>query len=150
VSGAPAATAGATAIRRAGPDDFPAIAHLLTQRDERTWDVPAVRWFVQELDPARCIGWIAWSGDRPIGLTSVYIRDLHVGTKLVRAAYWANLYIDPAFRDRMLYPRLPQAMFPELKAQAVRFTYAAVRRSDVAQAHRSIGFQPIGAWTVRV
>jgi len=148
-TGAPAA-GGATTIRRATPADFAAVAHLLSMRDERAWDVESVRWFLQDFDPGRCMGWLAFAGERPIGLTTVYVRDLMIGAQAVHTAYWANLFIDPAYRDRMLYPRLPLAMFPELKAAGVRFTYAAVRRPDVARAHHAIGFTPIGAWTLRL
>lgn len=131
-------------IRRAGPDDLAAIRRLLSQRDERRWTDEQVAWSLHDLDPARCLAWLAFVDGDPVGLTSVFLRRLRVERSDVRAAYWANLYIDPGHRDRMLYPRLPMAMFPALRQADVPLLYAAVRRQDVAEAHTAIGFQRLG------
>ncbi|MBL9107562.1 MAG: hypothetical protein JNL82_42135 [Myxococcales bacterium] len=135
-------------IRRAAPSDLAAIRRLFSQRDERAWTEDQVAWSLHGLDPGRCLAWLAFVDGAPVGLTSVYLRDLMVAQTRVRAAYWANLYIDPGHRDRMLYPRLPMAMFTALRQAGVPLLYAAVRRQDVAEAHTAIGFQRLGDFSL--
>jgi hypothetical protein len=137
-------------IRRATADDLEQIRHLLSQRDARPWTLAQVAWFLHDLDPARALAWLAFVDDVPVGLTTVFLRELRVADTSTPAAYWANLYIDPAHRDRMLYPRLPMAMFPALRQLGVELLYAAVRLQDVAEAHTHIGFARVGSFPVLV
>ncbi|MBX3355840.1 MAG: hypothetical protein KF724_09095 [Phycisphaeraceae bacterium] len=144
----------AAAIRRAEERDLPALRVLLSERDHREWDQPSVDWFVCRLDPAQCLAWMAFAGERPVGLSSMYLRTLVTseasgarGTER-RAAYWANLYVDPAFRDQMLYPRLPLTMAQALRPAGASFLYAAVRQRDLAETHLRIGFARIGRMAV--
>src|SRR4051812_8755029 len=94
-------------IRHATAADLPAIRELLMLRDDRQWDQPSTNWFLCGLDPNRCLAWVAFAGDQPVGLTSMYVRMLRMGARELRAGYWANLYVHPEFREQMLYPRLP-------------------------------------------
>jgi hypothetical protein len=137
-----------TTIRPATPADLPAIGALLGMRDGTPWDPASVAWFTMDLDPDRCLCWLAWVEERPVGLTMMYVRTLRGPSGTERAGYWANLYIDPAFRDRMLYPRLPMAMFQALPAHRLAFLYTSVRLPDLATAHTRIGFAKLGAMSV--
>lgn len=143
-----APAAGPAQIRAATRDDLPAIRDLLSRRDERRWDDASTAWFVMDLDPARCLTWIAFAGERPVGLSMMYVRELRGPTRSHRAGYWANLYIDPGYRDRLLYPRLPLLMFQEAKARGLAFVYTAVRLRDLADAHTRIGFVKLGGMPV--
>lgn len=138
----------APVIRPAGVDDLDHIGTLLSQRDERTWDRASLEWFVCGLDPSRFLAWLAMAGQRPVGLTAFYVRDLCIGDQTRRVAYWANLYIDPEYRQFMLYPRLPMAMFQHIRQSEIDMLYAAVRLREVAATHLKIGFGKIGEFTV--
>jgi hypothetical protein len=138
-------------IREAQPADLWAIRDLLSARDERPWSDAQTDWFVHGLDPGRCRGWLAWSGERPVGLTTMFLRELRVGGETTRAGYWANLYILPEYRgQQMLYPRLPLAMLPVVKRDGLSFVFAAVRLRDVTKAHLHIGFVKLGQLPVLI
>lgn len=141
---------GPVTIRPLVPDDFAGIAELLTQRDQLPWDIDSVRWFLQSLEPDRCRAWGALDGDKLVGLTSFFLRTLERQDTPHRAAYWANLYIDPRYRAQMLYPRLPMTMLRALPEAGAEFLYAAVRLQDVAKAHLSMGFGQVGSQHVYV
>ncbi len=132
------------AIRQATPDDLGALRELLSLRDERAWDQASVSWFVSGLDPDQCLAWLAEDGDKPIGLTTMFLRELAWKNESRRVAYWANLFIHPDYRDLMLYPRLPMAMFAAIRGSEIEFLYGAVRLRDVARAHLGIGFAKLG------
>lgn len=127
-------------IRQATAADLPAARVLLSLRDEREWDQASTNWFLCDLDPQRCLAWMAFAGDEPVGFSSMYVRTLDVQGDVKRVGYWANLYVHPAFRDQMLYPRLPMTMGQGLKPAGLAFLYAAVRQRDVAATHLRIGF----------
>lgn len=135
---------GAT-LRPATTADIPAIRDLLTLRDRRAWDDASTRWFVHDLDPDRCLAWLAFVDQRPVGLTTMFLRRLRSPSGTHRAAYWANLFIDPAHRGQMLYPRLPMMMFATARSLGLDFIYGSVRLRDVALAHTRIGFAKIGS-----
>lgn len=140
----------AVTIRQASQADLPSIRHLLIQRDGHDWTQADTDWFLSDLDPERCLAWLALAGDRPVGLTSMYVRTLRVEGRQRRAGYWANLYVDPAYRQSMLYPRLPMAMIRALAPAGLDFLYASVRRRDVAQTHLRIGFGHVGRMQVLI
>jgi hypothetical protein len=135
-------------IRLAHADDWEQIAALFSQRDTRSWDVPATRWILNDLEPSRCLAWLALEGDRAVGFSSVFLRQLLWQGQAHQVGYWHNLYVDPDYRQCMLYPRLPWAMFAHFKTNPVAFLYAAVRRQDLVRAHLAIGFRKCGQWPV--
>jgi len=142
--------AGVAKIRALGPDDLGAIRQMLSQRDGREWDERSTRWFLYNLDPARCLAWGAFIGEKPVGLTSTFLRTLTVRGDIRRVAYWANLYVDPEYRDQMLYPRLPMTMLNALKPLGIEMLYAPVRLPQLTKAHLGLGFAKIGSMAVLV
>lgn len=142
--------AGVAKIRVLGPDDLVAIRQMLSQRDGREWDERSTKWFLHNLDPARCLAWGAFVGDKPVGLTSTFLRTLTVRGDTQGVAYWANLYVDPEYRDQMLYPRLPMTMLNALKPLGIEVLYAPVRLPQLTKAHFGLGFAKIGSMAVLV
>ena len=140
----------AASLRRAGPQDLGAVRELLAQRDGSPWDESSTRWFVHGLDPARCVAWIAFVGAKPVGLSTLFLRDLRGPSGRAHAGYWANLYVDPAYRDHMLYPRLPLAMFAAAKDLGIEFIYGSLRRLGLLEAHTRLGFAKLGPLAVLV
>ncbi|TKB73761.1 MAG: GNAT family N-acetyltransferase [Nitrospira sp.] len=98
-------------------------------------------------NPARAV-WLAFDGDRAVGMTSVQERQLRSGDEELRIAYWTGLFIDPSYRSFFIYPRLISAMYVGLREIGIHRLYAAVRRQQIAQAHLKIGFTKIGDMTV--
>ena len=139
---------GLAKIRPLTSDDLPAVRELLSQRDGREWDEASTAWFVKGLDPEACRAWAAFDGEKPVGLTTMFLRTLSMRGTTASVAYWANLYVDPQYRDQMLYPRLPMAMLNSLKALGVQFLYAPVRISQLAKAHLGLGFANVGRMEV--
>ena len=137
-------TGDAIDIRRATVDDLDAARLLLSQRDSREWDSSSTAWFLCDMDPKRCLVWLAWQGQRPVGLSCVFVRTLVRGEGTFGTAYWANLYIDPEYRHLMLYPRLPLAMLRDLREAGFDFLYGCIRLRDLAQAHLALGFAKVG------
>lgn len=137
-------------IRALGPDDLGAVRQMLSQRDGREWDERSTRWFLHNLDPARCLAWGAFVDEKPVGLTSTFLRTLTVRGGTQRVAYWANLYVDPQYRDQMLYPRLPTTMLNALKPLGIEMLYAPVRLPQLTKAHLGLGFAKIGSMAVLV
>ncbi|MCO6044955.1 GNAT family N-acetyltransferase [Aeoliella sp. ICT_H6.2] len=150
MSAASSPAVGTATIRPLSPDDLPQVAAILSQRDEHPWSLESTRWFVQGLDQDKCRAWGAVDGDKLVGLTSFFLRTLYWQGEPHRVAYWANLYIDPAYRAQMLYPRLPMTMLRGIKDAGAEFLYAAVRLQDVARAHSGMGFGEIGPRNVWV
>jgi predicted N-acetyltransferase YhbS len=144
------ATAGPAKIRPLTAIDLPIVSRLLSERDNRIWDTDSARWFLQDLEPDKCRAWAAFDGEKPVGLTTMFLRTLQVRGNAQQAAYWANLYVDPAYRDQMLYPRLPMAMLNSLKSLGIPFIYAPVRIPQLAKAHLGLGFAKIGRMEVLV
>jgi ribosomal protein S18 acetylase RimI-like enzyme len=140
----PAEEAVTTTIRAADVADLPWIRDLLSIRDSRAWDDVSTRWFMRGLDPESCLAWLALVGQRPAGLSSMYVRNLEGPAGSQRVGYWANLFVDPAFRDRMFYPRLTLAMLAAARDRGVPFIYASVRHADLAAAHTRLGFVKLG------
>lgn len=142
--------AGVAKIRALGPDDLDDIRDMLSQRDGRAWDERSTAWFLHGLNPARCLAWGAFVGEKPVGLTSTFLRTLTVRGETQRVAYWANLYVDPQYRDQMLYPRLPMTMLNALKPLGIEMLYAPVRLPQLTKAHLGLGFAKIGSMAVLV
>ena len=117
----PSTVFGPARIRPLTADDLLIVRRLLSERDGRDWDAESTRWFVEGLDPERCRAWAAFDGEKPVGLTTAFLRKLTIDGQQQRVAYWANLYVDPKYRDQMLYPRLPVTMLNALKGLAAPF-----------------------------
>lgn len=98
-------------------------------------------------NPSRTV-WLAFDGNRAVGMTSVQERRLRSGDEDLRIAYWTGLFIDPAYRSVFIYPRLISAMYVGLREMGIHRLYAAVRRQQIAEAHLKIGFKKIGDMTV--
>ena len=93
--------AGVAKIRALAPDDLGAIRQMLSQRDGREWDERSTRWFLHNLDPARCLAWGAFVGDKPVGLTSTFLRTLTVRGDAQRVGSVERIgAADTARRDR--------------------------------------------------
>ena len=150
VSSAPVDSVSPVTIRPATRGDLPAVRELLSRRDEREWDQRSTDWFFCDLDPSRCLAWLAWDGTQPIGLTSVYVRTLALEAREWRVGYWANLYVRPDYGNRMLYPRLPFAMQEGSRRAGLDFLYGSIRRQDVADTHLKIGWGEVGTMSVLV
>ena len=131
-------------IRLAGPDDIRNIQHLLSIRDGREWDRGNVEWLFFGLDPRYCVAWLAFDGDRVVGLSAMLLRNLRWGAQTRRVGYWTNLYVLPSHRHFMLYPRLPLAMFEYVRSHDLAFLYSTVRLRGLAATHLRIGFAKLG------
>ncbi|WP_428308299.1 GNAT family N-acetyltransferase [Lacipirellula sp.] len=149
-SPAPSVAAGVAKIRPLGPEDIGHVRAMLAKRDGHAWDERSTAWFLHGLDPQRCMAWGAFVGDKPVGLTSMFLRTLSVNGGTERVAYWANLYVDPDYRDQMLYPRLPMTMLTSLKSLGIEMLYAPVRLPQLTKAHLGLGFAKVGAMEVLV
>ena len=137
-----------TEIRRATREDLDLLIPFLTSREGTGHEDAAARMALQDLDPERCIAWIAMSGGRPVGISTVLLRTIAAGDRCFRAGYWCALYVDPRFRNRMLYPILPRAMHRALKAGGIDLVYANVRIPWLAEAHQRIGLRKLGEMRV--
>ncbi len=100
------------------------------------------------LDPSFCLAWLALVDDRPVGLSSLYVRNLQGPAGSHRVGYWANLFVDPAFRDHMFYPRLPLAMFAAARDHGISITFNIVRHAGLAKAHTRLGCVKLGGIAV--
>jgi hypothetical protein len=96
------------------------------------------------------MAWVAMAGDRPVGLSTVILRTIAAGPRTFRAGYWCALYVDPEFRQTMLYPILPRAMHRALKTGGLDFVYANVRIPRLVEAHQKIGLKKLGETPVLV
>lgn len=137
-------------LREARRDDLDALVALLLRREGTEPDEGAARRTLQDLDPARCVAWVAQAGGRPVGLSTVLVRTIVAGARTHRAGYWCALYVDPAFRQRMVYPLLPRAMHRALAAGGLDFVYAMVRIPWLVEAHQRIGLRRLGELPVLV
>jgi hypothetical protein len=131
-------------LREAGPGDVAELAQFLLRREGTAPDEAAARRTLQDLDPARCVAWIATAGARPVGISTVLLRTVTAGARTFRAGYWCALYVDPAHRQRMVYPLLPRAMHRALRAGGLDFVYASVRIPWLVEAHQRIGLRRLG------
>jgi hypothetical protein len=144
VLSAGAAAGGALELRAARRADLDALVGLLLRREGTERDEAAARRTLQDLDPTRCIAWLAAAGGDPVGLSTVLVRTVAAGPRSWRAGYWCALYVDPAFRQRMVYPILPRAMHRAVAAGGLDFVYAAVRIPWLVTAHERIGLVRLG------
>jgi hypothetical protein len=138
------AAAESMVLREAGPSDLEPLVRFLRRREGTDPDEAAARRTLQDLDPARCVAWLAHADGRTVGLSTVLLRELAVGGRTLRAGYWCALYVDPEFRRRMVYPLLPRAMHRGLAAAGLDLVYASVRIPWLVEAHRRIGLRKLG------
>ena len=131
-------------LRAAARADLDGLVGLLLRREGTEPDEEAARRTLQELDPACCIAWMAAADGRPVGISTVLVRTVAAGARSWRAGYWCALYVDPAFRQRMVYPLLPRAMHRAVGAGGLDFVYACVRIPWLVAAHQKIGLVRLG------
>jgi len=131
----PRSTADALCVRRASPADLPAIAELVRLAEGSEYDIKIV--------PEHHV-WIAFAGDKAVGITTLESRILRWGDCEYRAGYWTNLFVHEDYRKTTLYTRLVFTMFRGAEEAGLDFMYAAVRRAQVAQAHLACGMCKIG------
>jgi hypothetical protein len=136
-------------IRQAGAEDLPAAVRLFEIRDGHPYRPELIIHKVGGFDPERTLGWMAYDGCQPVGMTMMLLRELDVDGEKLRAGYWANLYIRPEYRHYLLYPRLALAMTGALRKSDISILYTAVRHADVAHSHAKLGFSKLGEVSVR-
>jgi hypothetical protein len=136
-------------IRQASVDDLPAAVRLFEIRDGHSYEPELIAHKVGRFDPRRSLGWIAYDGSDPVGMTMMLLRELEVDGEKFHAGYWANLYIRPEHRHSLLYPRLTLAMTGALRNHDLDIVYTAVRHAEVARAHVKLGFSKVGELAVR-
>lgn len=140
-------TASRLQIRRAGPADAAALQSLFALRSQ-TDEATAADAPLPDLDdPGRRV-WLAFAGDRAVGMTGVEERRVCYAGKALQIAYWTGLFVDPSYRGQFVYPQLVLAMFAGLRGAGIRHIYGAIRRQQVAEAHMKMGFSKIGDMAV--
>jgi acyl carrier protein len=137
-------------VRPLAAGDLGAVTALLSRRDGRDYAPGAVARYLGDLDQRRLMGWIAMAGDRPVGMTALYLREVRWGEEMLRAGYWSHLYVHEEFRKLLVYQRLVHSMLNEAPAAGVNVIYTGTRRSGVAEAHIAIGFHSLGTLGVLV
>jgi ribosomal protein S18 acetylase RimI-like enzyme len=130
-------------IREASPADLEAVVELIRQADGRNHQFDAAARALQGLNPEATRAWLAFVGERPVGLTMVWLRTVHWGGRPRRAAYWMHLYTHPDYRNLMLYPRLTRTMVAGAQECGCELLYTIVRRRNVVEAHLKIGFRRV-------
>ena len=149
------ATAPKTSLREATPNDLNDVVTLLSARDGMLRDSGVVKDYLWGLDPQHFRGWLAYADDRPVGLTSVYLRDMlwpqeNGEATMKRAGYWSHLYVEPEFRKQMIYPQLVLSMLRGMKSAGLDIIFTATRQPDVAEGHQKLGFQLVGKMPLRL
>lgn len=138
----------ALVIRRTSPADLPAVARLFGLRDGHPHDPEVLSTFLWGLDPKTLLGWIAYAGDEPAGLSCLYLRNLAWAGAERTVGYWSHLFVREEFRRQMAYPRLVASMIKESPADGVELIYTATRRRAVADTHKKMGFSDLGEYQV--
>jgi GNAT superfamily N-acetyltransferase len=152
---APSSSAG-TVVREATPADLPDVVRLLSARDEQPRDPQVVGTYLWGLDPEHTCTWLAFVGDRAVGITMLYLRDMvwphqeSVEFTTQRAGYWSHLYVEPEFRRQMVYPQLVLAMIRGMAAHGISLIYTATRQPQVAEGHQKLGFALVGTLPLRL
>ena len=148
----------AIVIRTAIPADLPDVAKLLNARDGQVRDPQTVAAYLWGLDPGRTCTWLAYADEQPIGITMLYLRDMHWPrwdqtddrSQTLRAGYWAHLFVEPEFRKQMVYPQLVLAMLRGFKAAKLDLIFTATRQPTVAEGHQKLGFALVGTPPLRL
>ena len=135
-------------VRTAGASDVDAVVHLLRMRDDLEHPASAIADYLMNLEASRLVAWVAYVDDRPVGLNTLYLRQMRWCGKTQSAGYWAHLFVDPNYRKRMIYPQLVVAMIRGAREAGLDLIYTGTRRRQVAEAHAKIGFSQIGTLPV--
>ena len=152
---APSPSAG-TVVREATPADLADVARLLSARDEHPRTPAIVGKYLWALDSAHTCTWLAYVGDRPVGITMLYLRDMawpgggSAEPATLRAGYWSHLFVEPEFRRQMVYPQLVFAMLRGMAAHGISIIYTATRQPQVAEGHQKLGFALVGTLPLRL
>lgn len=135
-------------IRLATRDDLPAIVRLMRERDDLPYRPTDVLGWLEDLDSDRILVWLATVDGDPVGMNSIFLRQVGSRDFRFRAGYWGNLYVAPQHRKAMVYPRLVFAMLRAAKENDIDFVYTATRRKQVAAGHQKLGFKKVGELSV--
>lgn len=132
-------------VREATPADLDTVVGLIRLANDHPLDCGRVADYLHRLDPSATRAWLAFAGERPVGLTRVHFRTACRNGETCRAAYWMNLFIHPDVRKSMihLYPRLVLTMINGARSLGFDVLYAGIRRQDVADGHLKLGFQKV-------
>lgn len=138
-------------IRSADPSkafDWDALAGLLSRRDGRPYSIAETAGTLWDLNPAHCHAWLALAGPRAVGLSTVFMRCLSTPGTEFPVGYWANLFVDPDFRNPLLYPRMVMATTQGIRKLGTQGLIAGVRRPDLSAAHQRLGFKRLETFPV--
>ena len=131
-------------VRPIEKTDTDAVVKLLQMRDELDHPADAVSDYLFNLDPPWLTGWLAWAGDEPAGLNTLYLRQVNMGGETKRAGYWAHLFVAPEYRRTMAYTQLVFSMIKAAPAAGLDLIYTGTRRGPVAAMHQKMGFVEVG------
>ncbi|MGC4094726.1 MAG: hypothetical protein QM756_43775 [Polyangiaceae bacterium] len=138
----------ALTFRAASVTDVLAAHDLLQKRDSRSYELAGAAGYVDGFEPGKSLGWLCFDGERPVGLSMLYLRRVVAGGKTFKAGYWGNLFVDPPYRKAMVYPRLPLHMFRGGQAAGLDFMWTCSRRGESASVHLSLGCAELGSLPV--
>ncbi|MCH8839908.1 MAG: hypothetical protein IH831_04390 [Planctomycetes bacterium] len=151
---APSTSTG-TMVREATPADLADVVKLLSARDNQPRDPQVVCDYLWGLDPEFTRVWLAYVGDEPVGITMLYLRQMNWpadgnDTSQILAGYWAHLYVNPAFRKKMVYPQLVLAMLRGMNVAGIAVIFTATRQPQVAEGHQRLGFALVDKMPLRL
>ena len=138
-------------IRLANLSDISHVVGLLEIRDNEVYDRQIMTEYLDYFKPEKIRIWIGFvNGDSPVGLTMLFLRDIKINNKIIKAGYWGNLFILPKYRNSMMYIRLVFEMMRLKKDKEIDLIYGCVRRDDVVKGHIGLGFHSIGTIDVLI
>ncbi|MCH7751648.1 MAG: hypothetical protein IH898_05780 [Planctomycetes bacterium] len=151
---APSTSAG-TMVREATPADLADVVKLLSARDNQPRDPQVVSDYLWGLDPKYARAWLAYVGDEPAGISMVYLRQMNWpadgnDTSPILAGYWAHLYVNPAFRKKMVYPQVVLAMLRGMKSAGIDVIFTVTRQPRVAEGNQRLGFTLVDKMALRL
>lgn len=141
-------TSPALVIREASADDLPTVVELIGLSFEAALDTGAVARIIDRLNPEKTLAWLAFAGDRAVGLNRVHFRTVYWNGAPHSAAYWVDLFVRRDAKRLMAYPRFVFAMQAAMTKQGRELLYVAGRRQNVVEGNVKLGFQRIGDLTV--
>lgn len=131
-------------IRRAVSADIPQIVDVVRFVSGHHYSVEVFRKLVFDFAPDKYCAWLAFEGEKPVGLTMLQPCTLERAGSRCKAGYWTNLCVAPDYRRTALYPRLVYTMMSGAAEQDIDVVYAAVRRPEVIAGHVALGIEKVG------
>lgn len=130
-------------IRRACPNDMPAIAEFIGLLDERQHSSNEIASAVDSLRPESYLAWLAFNSLEPIGSVMLELRNLSWSGKAIRAGYMMNLFVRPNYRRLNIYPLLVLKLFKDSEDLGLDVIYSAPRRRRIVAGHMALGMKKI-------